>query len=118
MTKFKSQALHIIKIKYWKASGSGNPPCLIPALRKIDILGLNNEILYTFLHTTVLRYVSTTFSSSVPCYASKYLDCMTVEGYWDFFLSQSVSYAATVQYYSSTSHTSSKLLKPTENKVT
>ena len=37
---------------------------------------------------------------------------MTVEGYWDFFLSQSVSYAATVQY-SSTSH---KLLKPTENK--
>ena len=38
MTKFKSQALHIIRIKYWKASGSGNPPSLIHALRKIAIL--------------------------------------------------------------------------------
>jgi hypothetical protein len=28
MTKFKSHALHIIRIKYWKASGSGNPPSL------------------------------------------------------------------------------------------
>ena len=40
MTKFKSQAVHIIKIIYWKASGSGNPPSLIPALQKIAILGL------------------------------------------------------------------------------
>ena len=40
ITKFKSQALHVIKIKYWKASGSGNPPFLIPTLRKIAILGL------------------------------------------------------------------------------
>ena len=40
MTKFKSQALHVIKIKYWKASGSGNPPSLIPTLRKIAILAL------------------------------------------------------------------------------
>ena len=38
MTKIKSQALHIIRIKYWKASGSGNPPSLIHALRKIAIL--------------------------------------------------------------------------------
>ena len=37
MTKFKSQALHIIRIKYWKASGSGNPPSLIPALWNIGI---------------------------------------------------------------------------------
>ena len=28
MTKFQSQGLHIIKIKYWKAGGSGNPPSL------------------------------------------------------------------------------------------
>ena len=40
MTKFKPQALHIIKIKYWKANGNGNPPSFIPVLRKIAILGL------------------------------------------------------------------------------
>ena len=42
MTKFKSQGLHIIRIKYWKASGSDKPPSLIPALRKIAILGLKS----------------------------------------------------------------------------
>ena len=42
MTKFKSQALHIIGIKYWNASCSGNPPSLIPALQKIAILGLKS----------------------------------------------------------------------------
>ena len=40
MTKFRSQAPNIIKIKYWNAGGSGNPPSLIPALQKISILGL------------------------------------------------------------------------------
>ena len=44
MTKFKSQAFHIIRIKYWKASGSGNPPSLIPALQKIAILGLKTGL--------------------------------------------------------------------------
>ena len=44
MTKFKSEGLHIIKIKYWKVSGSGNPPSLIPALRKIAILGLKTGL--------------------------------------------------------------------------
>ena len=38
MTKFKSQALHIIKIKYWNAGWSGNPPFLILALWNIGIL--------------------------------------------------------------------------------
>ena len=38
MTKFKSQALHIIKIKSCNAGGSGNPPSLIPALWNIGIL--------------------------------------------------------------------------------
>ena len=44
MTKFKSQALHVIEIKYRKASGSGNPPSLIPALRKIAVLGLKTGV--------------------------------------------------------------------------
>ena len=38
MTKFKSQGLHIIRIKYWNASGSGFPPSLIPTLWNIGIL--------------------------------------------------------------------------------
>ena len=40
MTKFESQALHVIRIK--KAGGSGNPPSLISALWNIG----------TFLHKT------------------------------------------------------------------
>ena len=35
MTKFESQALHIIRIKYQKAGWSGTPPFLIPALWNI-----------------------------------------------------------------------------------
>ena len=38
ITKFKSQGLYTIKIRYWSASGSGFPPTLIPALRKIGLL--------------------------------------------------------------------------------
>ena len=38
MTKFKSQALHIIRIQYWNAGGSGNPPSFIPTLWNIGIL--------------------------------------------------------------------------------
>ena len=37
-TKLKSQGLHITRIKYWNASGSGSPPFLIPALWNIGIL--------------------------------------------------------------------------------
>ena len=44
MTKFKSQALHVIKIKHWKASGSGNPPSLISALQKIAFLVLKTKV--------------------------------------------------------------------------
>ena len=44
MTKFKSEGLHIIKIKYWKVSGSGNPPFLIPALWKIAFLCLKTGL--------------------------------------------------------------------------
>ena len=35
-TKFKSQGLYIIGIKYYKAGGSGNPHFLIPALWNIS----------------------------------------------------------------------------------
>ena len=53
ITKFKSQALHILKIKYWKASGSGNPPFFISALRKIAISGIKTKFYVFFWHTTV-----------------------------------------------------------------
>jgi hypothetical protein len=54
-TKFESKNLHIKRIKYWKASGSGKPPSLFPALRKIAILKQNKNF-YTFLHTTVFNF--------------------------------------------------------------
>ena len=38
MTKFKSQGLHIIRIHFWNACGSGSPPSLIPTLWNIGIL--------------------------------------------------------------------------------
>ena len=47
-TKFKSQALHTTRIKYFKASGSGSPPSRIPALRKIAILGIKTKFAILF----------------------------------------------------------------------
>ena len=38
MTKFRSQGLHIIRIKYQNASGSGFLPSLNPTLWNIGIL--------------------------------------------------------------------------------
>ena len=58
MTKFESQALHIIRIKHWKASGSGKPPFLIHVLRKIAIFGLKTKFYALFLHKTVSHNVS------------------------------------------------------------
>ena len=46
--KFKSQALHIIRIKYWKASGSGNPLSFIPALPNIAIYVLKTKFYVLF----------------------------------------------------------------------
>ena len=43
MTKFKSQGLHIIRIKYWNASGSGSPPFFIPAHWNIGILNYKQD---------------------------------------------------------------------------
>ena len=53
MTKFKSQVLHIIRIKYLNASGSGSPPFLIPALWNIGILFHKQVKRWTIMHTTV-----------------------------------------------------------------
>ena len=44
MTKFKSQGLYFKRIKYWNSGVSGPPPSLIPALRKIAILGLKTGL--------------------------------------------------------------------------
>ena len=56
MIKFKSQALHIIKIKYWKVSWSGNPPSLIPTLWKIAILGLKTGLWQWYTGISVYKY--------------------------------------------------------------
>ena len=53
MTKFKSQGLYIITIKYWNASGSGLLPSLIPALWNIGILPHKQAKWRTIMHTTV-----------------------------------------------------------------
>ena len=47
-TKFQSQALHIIQIKYLKACGSGNPPSLIPALQEIAIYVIKTDFYVLF----------------------------------------------------------------------
>ena len=56
MTKFKSQALHVIRIKYWKAGGSGNPPSHIPALWNIGILLHKQAKRRTIMNATVFSF--------------------------------------------------------------
>ena len=53
ITKFNSQCLYIIKIKYLNASGSGLPPSLIPALQNIGILHHKKEKLPIHLQQSV-----------------------------------------------------------------
>ena len=53
MTKFKSQGLYIIKIKYWNASGSGPLPFLIPAHWNIGILHYKQAKLPKYLQHSV-----------------------------------------------------------------
>ena len=55
-TKFKSQGLYTIKIKYWNASGSGFPPSLIPALQKIGILHHKKAKLCKHMRQSVSTY--------------------------------------------------------------
>ena len=49
ITKFNSQGLYIMKIKYWNSSGNGFPPSLIPALRNIGILRHKKAKLCTYV---------------------------------------------------------------------
>ena len=63
MTKFKSEGLHIIKIKYWKVSGSGNPPSLIHALQKIAILGLKTGLWQWYTGISVFNDILLIFFS-------------------------------------------------------
>ena len=57
ITKFKSQGLYIIRIKYWNASGSGPPPSLIPTLWNIGILHCNQAKLPKHLQHSVSTYL-------------------------------------------------------------
>ena len=73
MTKFKSQALHIIIIKYWNASVSGNPPSFIPALWNIGILlqkqathAKQFELKCIYVCQVIILYVDCTKGSFVP----------------------------------------------------
>ena len=63
MTKFKSQAFHIIRIKYWKASGIGNPPSLNPVPQKI--LGLKMK--FYVLFCTRLYFLPGWFGEGIKC---------------------------------------------------
>ena len=54
ITKFKSQFLYTIKIKYLYASGSGFPPSLIPALRNISIFHYKKAKLCKHLQQSVV----------------------------------------------------------------
>ena len=52
ITKFKSQVLHIIRIKYQKVGGSGNPPSLIAVLWNMGILLHKQAKRRIIMHTT------------------------------------------------------------------
>ena len=55
MTKFQSQGLYIIRIKYWNAKGSGSTPSLIPTHWNIGILLHKQAKWWTIMHTTVAQ---------------------------------------------------------------
>ena len=64
MTKFKSQGLYIIKIKYWNASRSGSPPSLIPTLWNIGILHYKQAKLPKHLQHSVYLFIFCRSSST------------------------------------------------------
>ena len=66
MTKFKWQGLHIIRIKYWNASGSGSTPSFIPTHWNIGILLDKQDKRRTIMHTTVCLQVRTLFLQWLP----------------------------------------------------
>ena len=70
ITKFKSQSLYAIEIKFWNASGSDFPPSLINVLRNIGILHHKKAKLPKHLQHSVFNIMClylfdwTTFSDS------------------------------------------------------
>ena len=57
ITKFKSQVLYIIRIKYWNASGCGPLPSLIPTSWNIGILNYKQAKLRKHLqHNSVSHF--------------------------------------------------------------
>ena len=65
MTRFKPQALHIIRMKHWNASGNDNPPSLILALRKIAIYVLKMKF-YELFCTRLYWLSDKKYSASGP----------------------------------------------------
>ena len=59
MTKFESEGLHIIRIKYWNASVGGSSPFLIPALWNIGILHHEKAKLRKHMRQSVGIYLRT-----------------------------------------------------------
>ena len=79
MTKFKTQALHIIRIKYLKASGSGNSPSFITAFPKIAIYALKaksyvRKTEFHVLFRTSLKRNDGHSLCSIYCHNSENLD--------------------------------------------
>ena len=86
-TKFKSQGLHSIRIKYWNASGSGSTSSFIPAHWNIGILLHKQAKRRTIMHTTVPRIRSWT-SRDVQTLRNPYFS--TAESQRDQFISISL----------------------------
>ena len=72
ITKFKSQDLYTIKIKYWKASGRGFPPSLIPALQNIGILHHKKAKLPKHLQHSEFRKQGVSNTLSIPFFQWSY----------------------------------------------
>ena len=70
--KFKPQALHIIRIKHWKACGSGNPPSFIPALWNNSIL-LHKQVQHFGLECTyrIVASTNTWYYSENPLFVQR-----------------------------------------------
>ena len=56
ITKFKSQGIYTLKIKYWNANGSGFSPSLLPALQNIGILHHKKAKLPKYLQQSVCSF--------------------------------------------------------------
>ena len=66
MTKFKSQVLYIIRIKYWNAGGSSNPPSLIPTLWNLGILLIKRPPAPNNMKVSVSTYLPIDIGEGFP----------------------------------------------------